>query len=752
MSRPASVRHARGIPALNIRQHGNPVPSSIQEEITYINTKLFEYQNELYKFFNNELPKYNEHKEQYNDYIYTIYIIAYTLSQYEMVKQIYTTMKGPKLPSLAELKINVTIPVEIQQYITYYTNYTKTLNEKNEPNKQPHHTPKPRDVEQIEGGGFIGDPSGDLFVAVHNTIGKIQSIITKIEKLVKSNQVVPVVEADIFYDGEGNFYLRSHPGTKTDTETGILIKDFKYKFIPTTFAGATFNGFIDRMYADGFNAIDILKSSDTPGGQTALVWFKSLMPNIGDKMYVQIEDNTIYEIKCCINTEGEAITNRNVEETNFPELQGEQHDIGQTHNKEKEFYDSAKEQYKDTLVSIFNHYVTRFDDEICVTNLEYGYRYSPILFYITTDEAGIKFLKKPENDLLTRLNRNFFIFYHHNYLPKTDKEKFKDKPLRYPYTKHIMQGETWLCWCCSIMNKILLYKRLKKMYREPDSEEEIDPLDTLFSDENITPLLTRLSEKPEVKTNRQALKELKQALIKELKQALINFNPRDFYKAVFDVYDVDYQNFGFFAGTFEGMIFSGVGIGKLNNPITNFNGITITQKNGNIGIHYIVEVTKEFATPKYKIDYIIDSKQHLPSINDKQDSDRMNLQTGGRKRVTKTIIRKEKIGKSMRNIYKLEGYKKYYVKVNNEFVLYKEFCKQHNTNKMPLEKSASKKGSITNTNTKTKTKTNTDIKTYLPDKRKFSDGRERRVFRIKGKGNTLYVKYKGIDTEVNNIK
>jgi len=41
---------------------------------------------------------------------------------------------------------------------------------------------------------------------------------------------------------------------------------------------------------------------------------------------------------------------------------------------------------------------------------------------------------------------------------------------------------------------------------------------------------------------------------------------------------------------------------------------------------------------------------------------------------------------------------------------------------------------------------------YLPEKCKCADGRIRRVFRIKGKGNTLYVMNKGVVTKKSDIK
>jgi hypothetical protein len=49
-------------------------------------------------------------------------------------------------------------------------------------------------------------------------------------------------------------------------------------------------------------------------------------------------------------------------------------------------------------------------------------------------------------------------------------------------------------------------------------------------------------------------------------------------------------------------------------------------------------------------------------------------------------------------------------------------------------------------------KTAAPEKTYLPDLHKCPDGRSRKAFRVKGKGNTIYVVYKGVVTAVKKIK
>jgi hypothetical protein len=74
----------------------------------------------------------------------------------------------------------------------------------------------------------------------------------------------------------------------------------------------------------------------------------------------------------------------------------------------------------------------------------------------------------------------------------------------------------------------------------------------------------------------------------------------------------------------------------------------------------------------------------------------------------------------------------------------KEFLRSEKSGGSRLQKSKQSK------NTKGAPKPKT--KTYLPDLHKCPDGRRRKAFRIKGKGNTLYVVYKGVVTPVSKIK
>ena len=474
-------------------------------------------------------------------------------------------------------------------------------------------------------GGVVG-----IWCSLHNLVASINSMVTKIEGLIKDKKVYPEPQtATIIY--EDNIFKLCPEG-----KDKIIISRFEYKYKPKS----RLNGFIEEIYDEEHNMINVLATgpvSDSPC-YVCHVWFKTIMPNIGDIMYAEV-NNTIYKIECLFGQYTANIQDIPYQKVISKELQSYYNAVvsareGQIEGLIGGPIEGKIGKIKKSIVNVYNAPYEQFGKQYpSIIDLKYGYRYAPIMFYIYGNISKDKY---PELHLFSGLFRQLYPRKIEPNLTVTERI-LKLSP--YIYQKHIMQGQTFLCWCCAVMNKILVYIRVNLII-DPKS----NPLDTLFEKENLQDELKGDTNVPI-----------------RLQKALSDYNPRDFYTTVFEKYGQAYKGFGFFASTFEEMIFTPVGLEALQ--VTHEGVVNITQEIKQELIHYVLKVDDG-----HQIVYIDSARNNpLTSI----------IRTGGDvKRQIEKVVRKEKIGKSHRNVYKLKGDKKYYVKVNNKFVLYKTFCKQ----------------------------------------------------------------------------
>ena len=390
------------------------------------------------------------------------------------------------------------------------------------------------------GGGILG--------VVHNMVYSINNA-TKI--IIQKNQrIIPITNATIQYDGDV-FKLIPEDGGEQ-----IIINAFQYKFKPKF----SFNGFVDDIFEENNVIEQINKLAGDNKNNICEVWFHSMMPNIGDSMYVNVNNKT-YCIKCLFNESDTKLKIKN-EDYHVQDIPYIKHAIPNT-----KFYLIPQKEFKEYNKAVFaknslvNTYET-FCQQYRVIDLKYGYRYGPIIFYITNTNT-----RKEGKPRIKHLNNLFTHGYHYEHFALHT-------------NKFVMQGHTWLCWCCAVMNKILAYRIVKIQQNKIITKKSlVEPLDNLFLNFNLQPKL--------------------QGKTKELKQALFNFNPHDFYTTVFKAYDQNYSYFGFFAHTFESMIFTTIGVEQLNKPHAD-----ITLEIKRYGLHYVVEVDESIETTT-----IIDSMQ-----------------------------------------------------------------------------------------------------------------------------------------------